>query len=179
MGQEIQKVRYTHDAMIDLIIADPSIHQNHLAKIFGYTASFVSIICCSDSFKERLAMRKAELSDPIILASVRERFEALTVRSLEVLQEQLSAPAAAINPDVALKAAALGAKAMGIGGFSAKVEAAPIAPAADRLDVLASRLLGLMGGRGASVSDAVVVGGDRDEPRNAVGSGGVAVEAAG
>jgi hypothetical protein len=96
-----------------------------------------------------------------------------------VLQEQLSAPAAAINPDVALKAAALGAKAMGIGGFSAKVEAAPIAPAADRLDVLASRLLGLMGGRGASVSDAVVV-----EPlvvvaSGAVGSGGVAIEAAG
>jgi hypothetical protein len=52
MGQEIQKVRYTHDAMIDLIIADPSIHQNHLAKIFGYTASFVSIICCQGTARD-------------------------------------------------------------------------------------------------------------------------------
>ena len=114
---EIQKVNYHHDQMIDLLIANPGISQAALAQHFGYTASWVSIIMSSDAFKERLAARRAEIIDPILTVTVEERFEALTARSLEVLQEKLAMPVNMVPEQLALQAAQLGAKALGKGGF--------------------------------------------------------------
>ena len=116
---EIQTVRYTHDALIDMIVARPDISQGALADMFGYTQSWVSTIMASDAFKERLAARREELIDPILLTTAKDRLEALTIRSLEVLQEKLAAPVALVSDDLALRAAALGAK----GVFAQKVEA--------------------------------------------------------
>lgn len=160
MGIRIQSISYTHDAMIDEIIAEPSVSQNELARRFGYTASWISMVIGSDSFKERLHARKAEIVDPTLLITTRERFESLTSLSIDRLMEKLSAPAAAIDNDLLIKAANLGAKAMGVGGFSTKP--APIVdnPSSDRLDRLAGRLLGLMGGMGSSeIVDATPIPG--------------------
>ena len=33
----IQRVSYTHDALIDMIIANPEVSQGELSKAFGYT----------------------------------------------------------------------------------------------------------------------------------------------
>lgn len=137
--QRLQKVRYTHDAMIDLIVADPAISQGALATTFGYTQTWVSLVMSSDAFKERLEARRGELVDPVIRASIRERFEALTRRSLEVLQEKLSQPASAVSDNLALRAAELGAKALGVGGNAPPI----VVPQPDRLDRLAERLLAL------------------------------------
>ncbi len=139
-GKAIQKVRYSHDGMIDLIVQDPSISQNKLAEVFGYTPAWVSLVMSSDAFKERLAARKEELIDPAIRASLDERFRAVVTRSLEVLQEKLAAPASVVPDALALRAAELGAKALGLGG-----NAPPQAPAvpADHLDRLAQRLVTL------------------------------------
>lgn len=133
-----QKVRYTHDAMIDLMIAQPGISQNALAKHFGYTASWVSTIISSDAFQARLAARRAEVVDPIVSFSIEEKMKGLVDRSLEVLQEKLSAPAAVVPDNLALRAAELGAKALGLGGNAP----APAIPT-DHLNTLASRLLSL------------------------------------
>lgn len=139
-GKAIQKVRYSHDGMIDLIVQDPSISQNKLAEVFGYTPAWVSLVMSSDAFKERLAARKEELIDPAIRASLDERFRAVVTRSLEVLQEKLAAPASVVPDALALRAAELGAKALGLGG-----NAPPQAPAVptDHLDKLAQRLVNL------------------------------------
>lgn len=139
-GKAIQKVRYSHDGMIDLIVQDPSISQNKLAEVFGYTPAWVSLVMSSDAFKERLAARKEELIDPAIRASLDERFRAVVTRSLEVLQEKLAAPASVVPDALALRAAELGAKALGLGG-----NAPPQAPAVppDHLDRLAQRLVTL------------------------------------
>lgn len=139
-GQAIQKIRYSHDAMIDVIIQNPAISQNQLAAVFGYTAPWVSLVMSSDAFRERLAARKSELVDPAIRASVEERFKALVTRSLEVLQEKLAAPSSTIPDNLALRAAELGAKALGIGG-----NAPPPPPAipVNHLDNLANRLIAL------------------------------------
>jgi hypothetical protein len=108
----IQKTNYTHDAMIDVIIANPAINQSDLAKHFGYTPGWISRIIRSDSFREALAARKDEIVDPAVLQSVEKRFEALVIQSLEVLQDKLAANP---TPDLALKAADLGARALGYG----------------------------------------------------------------
>jgi predicted XRE-type DNA-binding protein len=140
--KNLSKIRYSHDAMIDLIIQNPSISQNQLAEIFGYTASWVSIVMNSDMFKARLEERRGELVDPTIRATLRERLEAIAQQSLIVLQEKLSKPAASISDNLALRAAELGVKGLGLGN------ATPPAPPLDdsHLKGLASRLLELQKG---------------------------------
>jgi hypothetical protein len=119
--QVVQKVNYTHDAMIDLIIANPEVTGRMLAAHFGYSEGWVSRVVRSDAFRERLAARKTEVVDPLILESVDMRFELLVQRSLEVLQEKL-AKENAPSADLALKAADLGARALGYGAKSAGVQ---------------------------------------------------------
>lgn len=89
---EIAKLRYTHDAVIDEILADPSISQGELAGRFGYTQSWMSIIINSDAFKEKLAERRGELVDPRIQASISERLDAVARRALDKLLDKLDSP---------------------------------------------------------------------------------------
>jgi hypothetical protein len=112
------------------------VSQNELGARFGYTATWVSLIFSSDAFRERLHERKAELVDPQIRASVEERLRAVAMKSLDVLLEKLNKPN--VPDNLALRAAELGAKGMGTGGF-----APPQAPAHDHLEILAQRLIAL------------------------------------
>ena len=88
---EIANVRYTHDACIDAILANPAVSQNELAATFGYSAAWMSIVINSDAFRTRLAARKSELVDPVITAACEERMRALASRSMDVLLEKLEA----------------------------------------------------------------------------------------
>ena len=65
-GAKPPKIRYSHDGMIDMIVAEPWISQNELALRFGYTASWVSTIMTSDAFKAKLELRKDEIVDPVL-----------------------------------------------------------------------------------------------------------------
>ena len=149
LGNRIQKVRYTHDAVIDAIIENPSISQNNLAALFGYTPGWISQVMGSDAFKNKLEQRKEELVDPQIRLSLNERFNALVGRSLDVLQERLMMPNP--DPELALRAAALGAKALGLGGNAQPVVS--VHHSSDRLEKLADRLTGLLGQKRAEVID--------------------------
>lgn len=132
------KVSYTHDAMIDLIIARPAISNWELAAHFGYTAAWCSMIKSSDAFKARLQARRAEIVDPTLTASIEDRIRAVTERALEVVQEKLAKPADLIPDAIALRAAEFGAKSLGIGQ-------GPAAPAQNpnHLQDLAKRLVDL------------------------------------
>jgi hypothetical protein len=109
----LKNVRYTHNAMIDLIIQNPWIKQYEIADHFGYTQGWVSQVFSSDSFQARLAERKEELVDPAIRATVEERFKALVLQSLEVLKKKLESPA--VSDELALGALNGAAKALGYG----------------------------------------------------------------
>lgn len=104
----IQKVRYTHDAMIDEILANPSISQGELARQFGYTQTAVSIQVNSDAFKERLAERKGQLTDPMLIASINERLDAIARRSLDKIIERLDRPDSGLKPMELVAIAKLG-----------------------------------------------------------------------
>jgi hypothetical protein len=134
-GKAVKKLRYSHDAMVDQIVANPWVSQGELAAMFGYTQAWVCLVMSSDAWKERLAARRAELVDPTLVATLNERWAAVEKRSLEVLAEKLSQPAAAVPENLALRAAELGAKVRGVGG-----NAPSTGPASPRLEELAARL---------------------------------------
>jgi hypothetical protein len=117
----IQKVKYTHDAMVDILIAEPTISQNDLADRFGYTAGWISQIIASDSFQARLAERKDEIVDPTIRATVKDNFEALVVRSQALLLEKLNRPAAQLPDQLVLRSLEVGSKALGFGARDSTV----------------------------------------------------------
>lgn len=139
MGR-LKRVSYTHAALIDLIIEHPEWDQKDFAAHFGYTEGWMSNIMASDAFQAALASRKEEVIDPELKATVEERFRGLVIQSIKVLQAKLNQPA--VSDQVALRAAELGAKALGIGGN------APPRPPADfgRLERLAERLVTLQSG---------------------------------
>lgn len=116
----IARVSYTHDAMIDMILANPAISELEIAEHFGYSQAWVSRIFCSDAFQARLALRKDDLVTPILIANFEERIKGLAIRSAEVLMEKLGNPN--VSADVALKTLDTSAKVMGLGGY--KKEAA-------------------------------------------------------
>ena len=135
---EIAKVRYSHKDMIDFIIAHPGVSQNTLAARYGYSAGWVCQVMSSDAWKAAMAARREEMIDPVLLATVRERFEGISMLSLARLQEKLEAPQ--VSDNVVLKAVELGAKAMGLGG---NTPPPPPLHTADHLAQLANRLIDL------------------------------------
>ena len=108
----IARVKYSHDAMIDMLIANPEVSQGALAQQFGYTQAWVSRVMNSDAFLARLAARKSDLVDPSIALTLDEKFRALANQSLDVIMEKLTVTK---NPDTALKALELSSKALGYG----------------------------------------------------------------
>lgn len=136
MGK-LARVRYTHKAMVDLIIEKPELSQNEIAAHFGYTPAWISNILASEAFQAELALRREEVIDPELRATIKERFEALVIQSLAVLQKKLNQPV--VSDTVALRAAELGAKALGIGGHAPPP--APKETSGERLQRLASRML--------------------------------------
>lgn len=108
----IARVKYSHDAMIDLMIANPAISQGALAAEFGYTQAWVSRVVNSDAFNARLAERKTELVDPTIALTIEEKFKALASKSLDVVLEKLTVTQSA---DLGLKALEITSKALGYG----------------------------------------------------------------
>lgn len=134
------KLRYSHHGMIDVLLIEPEISQNELAARFGRTPAWISTIITSDSFQSALAARRAEVINPEITLSLRERATALATKSMQVLQEKLNAPQ--VSDGLALKAFELASRATGMGG-----NAAPPAPPnpAEYLPAIAERLMRLQG----------------------------------
>jgi len=141
MSTEIKKIGYTHDAMIDVLVRNPTIKSSELAEMFGYSQAWVSRIKWSESFQKRLRERQDELVDPELRMSVNERFKALVVRAIDVMEEKLSAPADEVSDFVLSKALELAGKGLGVGGFSTQPQVQVQMPATDHLNKLAENLL--------------------------------------
>jgi hypothetical protein len=108
----IQATRYTHEAMIDVILANPAIKQNELAKTFDRSVPWISRIIGSDAFQAALAKRREELTDPFLVATIEERMRGLAYQSLDIITEKLES---AKNVDLALKSLDIAAKSLGFG----------------------------------------------------------------
>lgn len=111
----IAKMTYSHEAMVDIIVANPGISQNAIADMFGYTPSWISQIITSDTFQTALAKRREQLVDPLLRATLEGEFKALVARSLDILQQKLNRPALEIPDNLALRALEIGSRAAGYG----------------------------------------------------------------
>lgn len=114
----IQRVSWSHDAMIDIILANPTLTQGQLAEKLGYSVGWTSRVIGSDAFQARLAQRKTEIINPEIIASFEERIQGLASQSLEVISRKLDATS---SPELAVKAFELSTKALGLGARAANV----------------------------------------------------------
>lgn len=111
-GNRLKRVHYSHEAMIDVIIAEPTLSQNELAARFEKSVSWISIIMGSDAFQAALAKRRDDILDPFLVATIEERLRGLADQSLRVLATKLEQ---SNNPDLALKSLELTTKALGFG----------------------------------------------------------------
>lgn len=112
-ANSIARVKFSHDAMIDFVIADPATTQNAIAAHFGYTPAWVSRVMNSDAFLARLAARKMEIVDPALVTGVEEKLRALASMSLDKVLEKVSLGSATV--DQLLKATEMTTKALGYG----------------------------------------------------------------
>lgn len=108
----LKVVHYSHDAMIDIIVGEPTVKQNELAAMFGKSVPWISRIIGSDAFQAALAKRRADISDPYLIASIEERFKGVVTQSLEIVAQKLQDTQ---NVDLALKTLDVGVKALGYG----------------------------------------------------------------
>ena len=141
-GVKPPRVRYTHEAMVDLIVENPWVSQGQLAAHFGYSQAWISTIITSDAFQARLEERRHEVLDPELRLSLQERFRAIVTQSLRVLQEKISKPADQVNDQLVLKTVEIGAKALGLGGNAPQPV---LVTSEERLSNLAHRLIALRG----------------------------------
>jgi len=132
-NEPIKRVSYTHDAMIDLIIAEPTLTQSQIGARFGYSRSWINVIMSSDAFKSRLAERRGEVVTPVLKASVEEQLEGLMRSSIQALETEMDKP----NPDpnIAVKALGISSKALGFGQENSGGRGAP-----PTLEVLADNI---------------------------------------
>lgn len=89
-----KRVRWNHDLVIDQMLADPTLTQTAIARQFGVSNTWVSILVNSDAFKERLRERKAELIDPVLRATLEEKLNGIANTALNRLADRLDNPAA-------------------------------------------------------------------------------------
>lgn len=108
----IQKVRYTHEAMIDVLLAEPTISQRELANRFDMREAWISRIIGSDAFQAALAKRRDDVANPIIAASIDDKLSGLVNQSLEIIAEKLETSR---SLDTAFKGLEIGVKALGFG----------------------------------------------------------------
>lgn len=111
-GNRLQRVHYSHEAMIDVLLTEPTITQGELAKRFDRSQSWISIVMGSDAFQGALAKRRDDVMNPELIASLEDRYRGLADQSLRVLSEKLEASR---NPDLALKSLEIAGKALGFG----------------------------------------------------------------
>lgn len=139
----IQKLNYSHEGMIDLIIANRGISQNALAETFGYSPSWISTIMQSDAFRDRLIARTAEIVDPTLLSTVEDQLKGVLARSMDILRTKLDAPAAEIPDTLVLRSVELSSRALGLGIKAPQITINNNTMEA-HLDNLGGRLTGLL-----------------------------------
>lgn len=136
------KVKYTHDAMIDLMLMDPSITQDALAEYFGYSPGWISLMKNSDAFQARYAQRRQELVDPVVMATIEKNLEGMASRSMDILRQKLDRPAEEVPDNLALRALEISTKAL---GYGAKQQQPPVQVNMDiHLEQLAGNLTHLL-----------------------------------
>lgn len=104
---------YHPEAMVQLILQNPSWDKAKLAKHFGKPESWFSSVLASERFQQAIEPYRANLPDPSLTATMEERVKAMAIRSMDVLLVKMDSKEA--SDLLVLKAAELGIKGLGMG----------------------------------------------------------------
>ena len=113
MKKKVLVLNYSHEALADLIIAQPQLSNKELAGRFGKTPTWVSYVRNSGAFLAYLADRKDELIDPVLQQTVADRLNGLAAQSVDILMEKLQEDK--VTDDLALECLKHSSKALGYG----------------------------------------------------------------
>ena len=119
---QLKNIKPWHEHIIDLMIANPMWGVTDIAKEIGYSITWVSIMLNSDAFKERLTERKAEIVNPLLTATVKDRLTAVGNKALDRMLDRLETRHLAIKDKDLIEMAKLGsmgADAIGPGALPA------------------------------------------------------------
>lgn len=133
-----QRALYSHEAMIDLMIAHPEYSHAMLCSHFGRPASWLASVLASDSFQAAVEPRRHLILDPTLTATMQERFKALAIRTSNVMLEKLEAKE--VSDFLVLKAGEISIKALGMGQKGVEQPSQPAASSAPQKS-LEERLL--------------------------------------
>lgn len=154
--QPIQKLRYNHQAMVDLLVTDPTLSQNELADIFDRSPSWISTIICSDLFQDMLAKRRTEILGPEMLQSFKNQHEGLLNRSMAVLRAKLNKKPEEIPDQLALQVMKVAGQNLGLanqGETRVSIQETHV-----HLEELGSNLVGLLRRRRAAADQEPING---------------------
>ncbi len=152
---EPRTFRTSYEWLLDLRLANPTASQEEIARLAGRSHHLVTKLEQSDMYKERLAIRRAEVVDPELRDVVAQKFRALEQRSLDILAKKLSKEPEKISDNLALRCAELGAK---VAGRLDRAAPPPPAPSPVHLEELAERLVALQNRvRSRGAEDAEVI----------------------
>ena len=87
-GGARKKFRFWYDSIIDLLLGEPEINQNEIAKRLGRAASTISIVMSTDLFKARYEQRRSE-QNKALNEALNTRLAKTTIRALDLMQEKL------------------------------------------------------------------------------------------
>jgi hypothetical protein len=87
-GLRGRRLRPWHEEMIDYMLANPRATQGEIAKYYGKTESWVSLVINSDMFKSAYKQRRAEVRERVD-EEISDRLGSIAVKSLKVLEEKL------------------------------------------------------------------------------------------
>lgn len=110
---QIKKTSYTHEALADVMLAQPQLGNKELAAMFGKTPTWVSYVKSSGAFRKYISERKSEVVDPVLAQSIDERLNGLASQSVDILMEKLNG--FAVSDDLALECLKISSKALGYG----------------------------------------------------------------
>lgn len=89
-AQRVQKQRWSHDLIIDVILGTTRrLTRAEIGQQVGYTPEMIGIITNSDTFKVRLAERRHEARDPVIAAAFEKSLEDVSALAASNLLERL------------------------------------------------------------------------------------------
>lgn len=143
---------YSHEAMVELMVAHPDWTHAEFAAAFGRKPSWFASVLASEGFQQALDPHRHRIADPSLTATLDERMRALALQSLSVLQTKLEGKE--VLDLTVLKAVEIGTKALGMG----QAQALPAPTAAPvGVDSLAERLVSALERQRRNIPAADVV----------------------
>jgi hypothetical protein len=150
-------LQFTFPALIDVLINNPGFSAVQVGQCFGQGAGWFSRILATKAFQVALDPVRDRIANPEFSMTLDERFAALTIQSVSVLQEKIEKNGKALPDLTVVKIAELGVKALGMGLKKKEDEAPAVDPSKNSSELVAERIMAAMAKQKSATSAPIDV----------------------